>query len=275
MDTMTTPAPTTATVVTSADGTRLAVDIFGDGTKPALIIVPGATATKAAASASSAYLSNTYTVYAYDRRGRGDSGDTAPFAVEREIEDLAAVVALAGDDALVLGHSSGAVLALRAAAAGVPMARLAVYEPPFITDASRPPVPTDYVEHLDALIAEDKREEAAVYFMTDAVGMPEEMVEGIRAAGYLAMTIPVAHTIAYDGRIMGETMRGNPLAAEPWQQIAVPTLVMAGGASMEYMRKGARELTAIIPNATMKVLDGQDHGPSDESLAEALADFLP
>lgn len=275
MDTTTVSAPTTSTIVTSADGTRLAVDIYGDGTKPALIIVPGATATKAFGAGSSAFLSNTYSVYAYDRRGRGESGDTAPYAVEREIEDLAAVVTLTGDDASVLGHSSGAVLALRAAAAGVPMARVAVYEPPFITDDSRPPVPTDYVEHLDALIAEDKREEAAVYFMTDAVGMPEEMVEGIRAAGYLAMTIPVAHTIAYDGRIMGDTMRGNPLAAEPWHQIAIPTLVMAGGASMEYMRKGARELTAIVPNATMKVLAGQDHGASDESLAEALADFLP
>lgn len=274
MDTTTAPALTTSTFVTSADGTRLAVGVYGDGTKPALIIVPGATATKDAAAASSAYLSEAYTVYAYDRRGRGESGDIAPYAVEREIEDLAAVVALAGDNATVLGHSSGAVLALRAAAAGVPMTRLAVYEAPFITDDSRPPVPTDYVEHLDALIAEDKREEAAIYFMTAAVGMPPEMVEGIRAAGYLAMTTPVAHTIAYDGRIMGATMRGNPLAVDPWQRIAVPTLVMAGGASMEYMRKGARELTAIIPDARMKVLAGQDHGPSDDSLAEALSDFL-
>ncbi|MGN6484178.1 MAG: alpha/beta fold hydrolase [Thermomicrobiales bacterium] len=267
------PAPVT-TVVSSRDGTPIAVDRYGDGAHPSLVICSGAMVTKGAEAGFAASVCDRFTVHAYDRRGREDSGDTAPYAVEREIEDLAAVIAHAGTPAAVLGHSSGAVLALRAAAHGVPMAKLAVYEPPFIVDDGHAPLPDDYVAHLETLIAEGKRVDAVAYFMTAAVGMPEDMVDGMRAAGHLDPMAGVAHTLSYDGRIMGDTMSGTPLAAEPWRRVTVPVLVMAGGASGEYMRTGARQLVERLPDARLEILEGQDHGPADDALGAAISGFL-
>lgn len=258
--------------VNSKDGTNIAFDRYGDG--PALILVGGATSARAGGAALATVLGERFTVYTYDRRGRGDSGDTLPYAVEREIEDLDAIIQAAGGSAFVLGHSSGAVLALRAAASGLTIPKLAVYEPPFIVDASRPPLPDDYAQHLDSLIAEGRREEAVTYFMTVAVGMPEEIVAQMQAAGYLAASVPMAHTIAYDGRVMGETMSSKPLADEPWNAIAMPTLVMDGSASPEWQHHGVQALMSKLPNATYRSLAGQDHGPADDVLAPVLVTFL-
>ncbi|MGB3329738.1 MAG: alpha/beta hydrolase [Thermomicrobiales bacterium] len=272
-ETQTTTPPRTH-VVSSADGTRLAVDVYGDGTLPPLVLCSGAMATRGMEASFAALVSDRFTVHAYDRRGRVDSGDTAPYAVEREVEDLAAVIAQAGEAAFVLAHSSGAVLALRAAASGVPMARLAVYEPPFIVDDSHAPLPDDYVAHLEALTAANQRVEAVAYFMTAAIGMPEAMVDGMRTAGHLDPMAGVAHTLSYDGRIMGDTMSGAPLAAEPWNRVTIPVLVMAGGASGEYMRTGARQLAERLPDARLEILEGQDHGPADDVLGAAIAAFF-
>lgn len=267
---MTTKAATA--FVTSRDGTRIAYDRYGEG--PALIMVGGATATRSLVGEAPGKLSEHFTVYAYDRRGRGDSGDTPPYAVEREMEDLAALIEAAGGKAHVFGHSSGAVLALRAAAAGLPIERLAVYEPPFIIDDSRPPVPDDYLETLDRLIAEGRREEAVVYFMTAAVGIPEEFIDEIKNGPYWLSSVELAHTLAYDSRIMGATMSGKPLDASPWNQISIPTLVMAGGASQPYMRAGAQALVSHLQHGEYRVLEGQDHGPSDEVLLPELIRFF-
>lgn len=258
--------------VTSRDGTRIAYDRIGDG--PALVIVGGATSTRSVMGGTPGALGEHFTVYSFDRRGRGDSGDTAPYAVEREIEDIAALIEAAGGSARLFGHSSGAVLALRAAAAGLPVERLAVYEPPFIVDDSRPPVPDDYVATLDRLIAEGKREEAVIYFMTVAVGIPEAFVEEMRQGPYWQHSIDLAHTLAYDSRVMGDTMSGKPLDPEPWNQITVSTLVMAGGASEPFMRAGAQALVSHLPRGEYKVLEGQDHGPADEVLVPELVRFL-
>lgn len=264
---------TTATV-TSNDGTTIAFDRYGEGDKPPLIFVDGATAIRAYDVPLATALAPHFTVHAYDRRGRGDSGDTQPYAVEREIEDLAAVIDAAGGSALVLGHSSGAVLALRAAASGLPIAKLAVYEPPFIVDASRPPLPGDYVEHLDALVGEGRRLDAWAYFMTAAVGMPREVVDGMLAEPWTQGMAAVAHTIAYDGRVMGDTMSGRPLGAEPWGSIPVATLVMDGGASDPWIRTSAEQLVARIPHAEHRTLAGQNHGPAAEVLAPVLVEFF-
>ena len=266
--TETTGVPT----LTSRDGTRIAYDRAGTG--PALILVGGATADRTAAASLLPVLAERFTVVAYDRRGRGDSGDTAPYAVEREIEDLAALVDAAGGSAFVFGHSSGAVLALRAVAAGLPIAKLAVYEPPFILDDSRPPIPDDYVAHLDALSAAGKREDALAYFMTTAIGIPAEFVEQMRGTPMFESSAKAAHTIAYDGRIMGDTMWGRPLSPEPWRSITIPTLVMDGGASPAWMHAAARALADLLPNARRQTLAGQDHGPADDVLAPALFDFF-
>src|SRR5438132_403129 len=161
----------TMRTVISKDGTAIAFDQSGHG--PALILVAAATATRLAEAALAATLAPHFTMFAYDRRGRGDSGDTPPYAVEREVEDLDALINEAGGSAFVFGHSSSAVLALEAARLlGGKIEKLAIYEPPFIIDDSRPPVPQDYVPHLNELIAAGRREEAVEYFMTDAMLVP-------------------------------------------------------------------------------------------------------
>jgi len=258
--------------VTSRDGTKIAFDRWGEG--PALILVGGATATRAASAQSAEDLAKQFTVYTYDRRGRGDSGDTAPYAVEREIEDLDAIIGEAGGSANVFGHSSGAVLALRAAAAGLDIPKLAVYEPPFITDDSRAPVLDDFVEHLDELTAEGRRDDAVAYFMRAAVGIPDEFIEQMKDSPMWEPSVEVAHTLAYDGRIMGDTMSGKPLSAEPWASIAIPTLVMYGGASEPFMHNGAKALAGHIPNAQHRTLEGQDHGPAGDVLNPMLEEFF-
>lgn len=154
----------------------------------------------------------------------GESGDTAPYAAQREIEDLAALIAEAGAPAFVCGTSSGAVLALDAAAAGLPIARLALFEPPFVVDDSRPPLPADYVQRLDASIAGGRPGDAAELFLTAAAGMPAEFVPGMRQSPFWPALEEVARTIAYDGRIMGprcparrcRPIAGRPSACPPW-----------------------------------------------------------
>src|SRR6266487_2672638 len=161
--------------VRSSDGTSIAFDRSGQG--PALILVAGATATRAAEAAISAHLAPHFTVFAYDRRGRGDSGDTPPYAVEREVEDIETLITEAGGSAFVFGHSSGAVLALEAAS-NLPskVKKLALYEPPFIVDDSRPPLQVDYVARLTELVAAGRRGDAVEFFMTKAVAVPIEFI---------------------------------------------------------------------------------------------------
>ena len=160
--------------VRSADGTTITFERSGDG--PSLILLGGALSTGQAAGPLASLLAPSFTTFAYDRRGRGESGDTPPYAVDREIEDLAALIEEAGGEAFVYGHSSGAGLALEAAAYGLSIARLTLYEPPFIVDDSRPPLPSDWVERLDELIAAGRRGEAVEYFLTVGVGIPARHV---------------------------------------------------------------------------------------------------
>jgi pimeloyl-ACP methyl ester carboxylesterase len=259
--------------VISKDGTPIAFDQSGQG--PAIILVAGATATRLAAASLAAALTPHFTVFAYDRRGRGESGDTAPYAVEREVEDLEALITEAGGSAFVFGHSSGAVLALEAARLlPTKITKLAVYEPPFIIDDSRPPAPEDYMPHLIELVSSGRRGEAVEYFMTEVVGVPAEMVAQMRQSPMWPGLEEVAHTIAYDGTIMGNTMRGDPLPLRKWAAVTVPTLVMDGGVSHVFMHHGAQELANILPDAQRRTLEGQDHGPADEVLTPALKEFF-
>ncbi len=164
--------------VISKDGTPIAFDRSGEG--PALILVGGASAARADEASLAAALAPYFTVFAFDRRGRGNSGDTAPYAVEREVEDIEALIDEAGGSALVFGHSSGAVLALEAARLlPTKITKLALYEPPFIIDDSRPPAPQDFSAHLSALVASGRRGEAVESFMM-VVGLPSEMIAQMR-----------------------------------------------------------------------------------------------
>lgn len=258
----------------SKDGTLIAYDRVGNG--PALINVLGATATRGmVAQHGNNEATMPFTVFTYDRRGRGSSGDTASYAVQREIEDLEAMIDAAGGSAFVFGHSSGAVLALRAAGQlGDKIKKLALYEPPFILDDSRPPIPADYVQHLRQLIAVGQPEAALAYFMTVAVGIPAEYIDGMKEAPFWASSVAVAHTISYDGEIMGETMYGNPAALDPFAAITTPTLVMVGSNSPPYQQTAVETLAKVLPHAQYRSMAGQDHGIAPEVLGPALAEFF-
>lgn len=258
----------------SADGTVIAFDAWGEG-EP-LIIIDGSTAYPAINPLNAEIaklLDGEFRTYTYDRRGRGDSTDTPPYAVEREIEDLAALIEIAGAPATLFGWSSGAVLALDAAAAGLPVRRLALFEPPFLVDDSRPPVPDDYVARLEAAIAEGRPGDAFAIFLIDATGATPEQVEELRKADFWPVMEAVAPTLSYDGRIMGSTMSGNPLPKDRWAAVTVPTLVMHGTDTFPGLVPGARALGELLPNATVREVDGQQHSAPAHVLAAELRAF--
>ncbi|MGW7682427.1 alpha/beta fold hydrolase [Kribbella sp. NPDC054772] len=260
--------------VTSTDGTTIAFDAYGAG-RP-LILVDGATAHRAVNPANAEVgklLSDSFRTSVYDRRGRGASGDTAPYAIQREIEDIEALIADAGQPAIVFGWSSGALLALDAAAAGLPIAGLVLFEPPVVVDDVRPPLPADYVEQLDAFVAEGRRDRAAELFMTAAAGLPTEAVAGMKQSPYWAPVEEIAHTIAYDGRIMGTTMSGNPLPEDRWAGVKVPVLVLHGDQTWPALSSGAQAIAAHLPTATLKAIPGENHSTEPTTLAPVLREF--
>jgi pimeloyl-ACP methyl ester carboxylesterase len=259
--------------VRSKDGTEIAYDRTGDG--PALVLVGGAWNDRMTAVPLAQQLASEFSVYTYDRRGRGDSGFTEPYEVEREIEDLDAVIEAAGGSAFAFGHSSGGALALEATAAGAPITKLAVYEIPYIVDDSHPPLADDYIEHLEQLIAADKRREVFEYFMTEAAGMPEEMAKTMADSPAVEGMLALAHTIPYDGRVMLRgSMHGAPLPARYCHEVTVPALVMDGGSSPARMRNAAQALVGILPDVQYRTLEGQDHAAAPELVAPELEEFF-
>jgi pimeloyl-ACP methyl ester carboxylesterase len=259
--------------VTSKDGTTIAFDRSGEG--PPIVLVGGALSDRSAATELAAQLAPRFTVFAFDRRGRGDSADTAPYAVDREVEDVDALIVRAGGDAFVFGHSSGAVLALEAAR-GLPdrVTRLALFEPPFIVDDSRRPLPADYVTRLEELVSSDRRGDAVEYFMTTGPGVPSEVVAGMRKKPSWPSLESVAHTLAYDVTIMGNTMAGSPAPLRRWASVTVTTLVMDGAASPDWQRNGTRALAEVLPDARRRTLVGQGHGVDPKVLAHELVAFF-
>jgi pimeloyl-ACP methyl ester carboxylesterase len=258
--------------VASKDGTTIAFDKTGQG--PSIILVSGALGDRSAATSLTPLLLSHFTVFAYDRRGRGDSGDKAPYAVEREVEDIDALITEAGGSAFVYGHSSGAVLALEAAARGLAIARLALYEPPFIVDDNHPLLPKDYVARLDTLVAVGRRGDAVEFFMKAAVGVPDEVIAQMRQSPMWAGLEKMAHTLAYDGTIMDDNMAGKPLRAKQWASVAIPTLVIDGGASEAWARNAVQALADALPNAQRRTLAGQMHNVDPAVLAPILVEFF-
>jgi pimeloyl-ACP methyl ester carboxylesterase len=261
--------------VRSSDGTTIAYSRVGTG--PALILVGGAFQYRAIDQRTdqlAALLAPDFTVSHYDRRGRGDSGDTAPYAPEREIEDLAALIRQAGEPALVFGNSSGAALVLDAAAHGLGISKLAVYEPPFVVDGSRPPVPEDYLSRLEKLLSEGRRGDAVELFMTEAAGVPAEFVTGMRQAPFWPAFEAVAHTLPYDGILLSGTVSGGPLPRERWAGVTTPVLVIDGGASPDSMHNGASALVDLLPSAGRHTIAGQEHDVDPALLAPVLRGFF-
>jgi len=258
--------------VRSKDGTTIAFDQSGSG--PAMILVGGALTERSAGAPLAALLAPHFTVISYDRRGRGDSGDTAPYAVEREIEDIAALIEEAGGSAFIYGKSSGAALTLEAANHGLAIPRLALYEPPFIVDATRPMLPSDYVEHLTELVAAGRRGDAVEYFMAQAVEVPAEMLAHMRQSPLWSAMEQLAPTLLYDDAVMGGAMAGKPLPARRWAAVTMPTLVMDGGASPTWMHNAARAVADALPNAQRRTLAGQTHAVMPDVLAPILVEFF-
>lgn len=261
--------------VQSRDGTSIAYDSAGRG--PALILVGGAFSFRRYKSWVQLVelLAPRFRVISYDRRGRGDSGDAPAYAVEREIEDLEALVEAAGGSAHVFGMSSGAVLALRAAVAGVAFERAVVYQPPFNVGANGHVPPPDFERRLGQLVAQGKRGEAASYFMREGMGAPRPFVAFLRLARPIWRNLEaVAHTLPYDLAVMGDTVHGTPLRPEPWLSIATPTLVVDGGKSPASLRTAADALAGLLPHAERRTLAGQSHNLSMKALAPVLEEFL-
>jgi pimeloyl-ACP methyl ester carboxylesterase len=253
--------------VTTKDGTTIAFDRLGEGSP--VILVCGGSTDRMANAPLAALLAPHFTVLNYDRRGRGDSGDTPPYAVEREVEDIDALVGEAGGSAFLYGTSSGAALALDAAASGLPITKLALWEPPFILDESQRP-PDDQVAQYDRMIAEGRRGDAVEYFMTKVVGMPPEFVAGARTEPWWPGQEALAHTLAYDATIMGDYSLPTDRAAS----VKAPTLVIAGGADMPWMRETAKALADALPDGRTRALEGQGHNVDPAVLAPALVEFF-
>jgi pimeloyl-ACP methyl ester carboxylesterase len=256
----------------SKDGTKIAYDKTGQG--PVLISVAGAFQDRMAMRVYAGPLSEHFTVYNYDRRGRGESGDSQPYAIEREIEDIDALIQEAGGSAFVFGGSSGGVLTLDAAAHGSNITKLAIYEPPFVVDDSRNPVPENIVDQLRDLISSGRRGDAAEIFMTKGSLMPVDMVAGMRAQPFWPSVEAVAHTLVYDAMIMDGTMRGEPLPVDRWKTVTIPTLVIYGGAGPAWSRNAAQALVALLPNAEQRALEGQFHDLTPEVLTPVLEKFF-
>ena len=252
--------------VTSTDGTTIAFDRLGSG--PPVVLVCGGSVDRTANAAIAQELASDFTVFNYDRRGRGDSGDTLPYAIDREVEDIEAVIGAAGGSAFLWGSSSGAVLAL-IAAESVPVTKLALWEPPFVPEGVPRP-PEDQVSQYETMIAEGRRGDAVEYFMTKVIGMPPEVVAGARTQPWWAATEALAHTLAYDARIMGDYTIPKDLAAS----VKVPTMVIAGGADFPWMRQTAETLAAALPDGQVRILVGQGHDVDPGVLAPVLSEFF-
>ncbi|MEV4411305.1 alpha/beta hydrolase [Catellatospora sp. NPDC049609] len=253
--------------VTSGDGTTIAYTTTGSG--PAVVLVGGAFCARDFAGPLPELLSDSYTVYAYDRRGRGDSTDTQPYAVERELEDLRAVIDAAGGQAHVYGVSSGAILAFEAAAAGLPIRRLVMVEPPYTAASDRGPVP-NYAEEYERLCAEGNPGAAVELFMTKVVGQPQEAVEQARQAPMWPALEALAPTLAYDARITGD----GTLPADRFAKLDIPVLAVYADVSPPWLQAGAKTIAETAPLGELAALPGQFHQPEPGALAAAVNRFL-
>ncbi|MGH9247301.1 MAG: alpha/beta fold hydrolase [Acidimicrobiales bacterium] len=255
--------------VKSSDGTTIALDQTGDG--PPVIIVGGGPTDRSVNTPLAELLAPQVTVFNYDRRGHGASGDTPPYAVEREYDDLQAVIDAAGGSAFVFGSSGGGVIALEAAARGRAITKLALWEPPYVLDdeTTRARPPADYAAQLTELISADRRGDAVELFSTEAAAIPAEFVAQMRQAPFWAATEALAHTLVYDAAIMGDfSMPSDRLSAVP-----VPTLVIDGGTT-PWLTHSAQAVADTVPNAQRATLAGQPHNVAPDAIAPVLAEYF-
>lgn len=253
----------------SRDGTSIAFERTGDG--PPLILVDGALCSRAFGPLRklAEALAPRFTVFTYDRRGRNESGDTKPYAVARELEDLEALIQETGGSAHVAGLSSGAALALEGAAAGLPVRKLALFEPPYVA-RGQGGTGSDHVGRLEELVRAGRRGHAVRYFMADMVGVPRVFTWAMRLMPMWSRLEAVAHTLPYDAAVMGDWTPPPRRAA----RVAVPTLVLGGEKSPESLRMAVERTAAAIPGAERRMLSGQSHNVAPSVLAPVLTEFF-
>lgn len=258
--------------VESADGTTIAYDRLGSGDP--IVVVAGAMCDRAKVSPTAKALAEHFTVFNFDRRGRGDSGDTQPYAVDREIEDLAAVIEAAGGSAAVYGHSSGAALALRAAAAGLPITRLVLHEPPYGSgDDEEREVAKEVAVTIRSLLGEGRDGDAMATFMKATSGADDDMIEQWRTEDWWISMERYARTIAYDSEVMND-LEGATVPTGLASTVDTTTLVLVGGATFEGMLEVGKRLVENLSHGSLQVLEGQDHNPPPEVLAPVVAKFV-
>lgn len=253
--------------LTSKDGTQIGYNTTGTG--PAVILIDGAFCFRGFGPmpALAPLLAPHFTVYTYDRRGRGESGDTLPFALEREFEDIDALIQHAGGAAFLFGTSSGAGLALRAAASGLNVTKLAMYEPPY--DDNNLANAAVFKRDIAQAVAAGQNGEAVTVFMR-YVGTPPEAIAGMQQAPMWAGLEAVAPTLAYDAAAMGDYSVPTTLAAS----VSIPTLVMTGSETFPFMHASAHTLVNAMPNAEYRSLEGQRHDVDVNVLAPLLIEFF-
>jgi pimeloyl-ACP methyl ester carboxylesterase len=259
--------------VLSKDGTAIAYERIGAG--PLLILVDGALCSRAFGpmKGMAAELMSRFTVLTYDRRGRGESGPGAePYSVDREVEDLEALIAEGGGTACLFGISSGAALALAAAARGLGIQRLAVFEPPFVVEPGGPALDAAWTA-IDAALAAGDTGAAAKAFLK-AVGVPGVVLGVMRWLPLWAKILASAPTLPHDGAFVREFQRGAPLPAERWASVTIPVLTLDGGKSPRWIRTGTRALAAALRNAEHRTLEGQTHAVKPKAVAPVLAEFF-
>lgn len=255
---------------TSRDGTPIAYERFGKG--PALILVDGALCSRAFGPMPklAPLLAPHFTVFVYDRRGRGESGDTQPYSKDRELEDIAALIDQAGEPALLLGLSSGAALALEAAAGGLPVRKVAAYEPPYVEEGGRNGG-AEHLPRLERLVAAGDRGGAVKYFMRAMVGLPTPAVILMQLMPWVWRKLEaVAHTLPYDAAVMSEYR----VPAARFSTIAIPTLAIDGGKTDVRLREAVRALASVVPGAQHRTLEGQTHNVNPKVLAPAVIEFF-
>ncbi|MBN0046118.1 alpha/beta hydrolase [Streptomyces actuosus] len=252
----------------SRDGTAVAYDVTGRG--PTVVLVSGAMSTGGTLAPLAQRLAGRCTAVVYDRRGRGESGDTAPYAVDREVEDLVALTEAVGGDAALFGVSSGGALALRAAATGLPVGRVAVYEVPFADSlAGGAEQQARYTADLERALGEGRRGDAVELFLR-LTGLGEEMIAGARQSPMWAGMKAVAPSLAHDAAVMGDGL----LPRERLAAIGVPVLSVAGAASPRWMREAGREIAGAVAHGTYRELEGQTHMIDPDVLGPVLAEFV-
>jgi pimeloyl-ACP methyl ester carboxylesterase len=260
--------------VTSKDGTRISYTATGNG--PAIILVSGATSYPAldpTLPVLADLLKDEFTFVTFDRRGRGESGDTKPYAIDREIEDIEAVIDAVGGKAALYGQSSGAVLSLIAAGQLPTVTHVLAYEPPYSLPGAGYQVPADYIATLERFNAAGDRSAAAAYFIK-TVGASDADIEGMKQSPFWPVMEAVAPTIVYDGYAMTKDRKGAEIPSHLWARSKAKILVVDGGASFPGMPEAADAVAAATPGANRKTLGDQGHGPSPESIAPILKAFV-